>query len=78
LVLAAAVTLIVVPLTNVLAAQPALRVGLRAETLPPDCAVAVSDQQRSTVALSVLAAAGMLKLVLTVLAVDAPVHLSNT
>jgi hypothetical protein len=66
------------PLTYVLAAQPALFVGVRAEILPPVPVVAVSDQQRSTSAPSVMVATGIVKLVVSVLAVDAPVHPLNT
>jgi hypothetical protein len=55
-----------------------LLLGERVPMLPPTGLVTVSTQQRRKLALSVLAAAGMLNVVLTVPAVVAPVQLSNT
>jgi hypothetical protein len=60
------------------AAHPTLLLGERAPILPPTGLVTVSTQQRRKLALSVLAAAGILNVVLTVPAVEAPVQLSNT
>jgi hypothetical protein len=61
-----------------LAAQPALFAGVRAEILPPVPVVAVNDQQRSISALRAADAEGILKLIVNVVAVEAPVHPLNT
>ena len=70
-------TLIDAPPVNVFAAQPGLLVGEGAEMVPPVPELAVSAQQRWKCATKLLSAAGMLKLVVAVPSVDAPVHPSN-
>jgi hypothetical protein len=61
-----------------LAAQPGLLGGVGAEMVPPIPALAVSAQQRRKVALSVLVAAGIVNVVVTVTSVVSPDHALNT